>query len=881
MNFQHPTPPLNAEALLEELRGLHPSRACPRWAVLGPRYSGKTQFLQQFVELCRSGSDGRSPLPLYLDLRKVPLDAEDRMYRSVFQQLDLACRDLPFDVSAEGPPDGTGRFDHLIKDVLVKCQSRLALVVDHLDAVPQFFGRSLLRRFRLMVDQEGLYREFKNLCLLLAGSTSLFDLRRTGDSTFVVSSLIFPRPNESAWRSRVGSNGCVAETVHAKIRAETGGETMYLDLLFDALDPTLPLSEDLIERAVESLLDSRELPDAFHQIVLEIASDRELRSLVRDIASAPGRRVIRRDASPDIDRFCLSGVLVLRKEQSFAHYCFRNGIVGRFVRRLLEDEPTGYVRFPSVALLADVRTECYQSPEVYGTLKKLLSAWSTCVFHVQAPVAALLHVTYCGQKEVVWIDPAQRKALRASAMDAAPHPSVLHALKLAHETSPPHAAFGFDEQRFSFAIPFARPEASLDLVLTFPREAADGLNENALSHWLRLLDDCWPSLAAAALCELSAHFVRHLSGSVVPARKAPDEQETRIHWAPPFGIILDKPGECKHHLIERQPQQIERTVDDLNQRCLRMMMPGRTAADFGGELRGVASQLESFLESCPNLTPQLQIAGGDFVFISEESGLKLPIELLPVHSSYLALESRIARRIRNITPPATRRSFEACIRDLIEQGGTLKVLLAGADPRNSLPNLDGELRQLKDRIEVACDSIGLRSRISVVEPIEATLPAVGKSLEKSGPFHLFHFCGHGEQGLNPDESSLVLRGKHGEDDRVSCEKLRFMLHNHVLWLAYLSCCYGAAVHGSTGLDQQYVGTIQAVLAASVPNVVGFRWAVTDMGAYALALSFYEHLFSSERIFNPSDALWKARRSVAGDDDKRDAWASVLLVSQCG
>lgn len=66
-----------------------------------------------------------------------------------------------------------------------------------------------------------------------------------------------------------------------------------------------------------------------------------------------------------------------------------------------------------------------------------------------------------------------------------------------------------------------------------------------------------------------------------------------------------------------------------------------------------------------------------------------------------------------------------------------------------------------------------------------------------------------------------------------------------------------------------------MLAAGIPNVVGFRWAVTDVGAYALALKFYEHLLSSERIFNPSDAIWKARRSFAGDDDKGDAWASIM------
>jgi CHAT domain-containing protein len=255
--------------------------------------------------------------------------------------------------------------------------------------------------------------------------------------------------------------------------------------------------------------------------------------------------------------------------------------------------------------------------------------------------------------------------------------------------------------------------------------------------------------------------------------------------------------------------------------------------------------------------------------------------LLPVNTSHLGLESRVVRRLRDVGREPRPISFAAGIESLIETREPLKVLLAGADPRNSLESLDDELTKLKERIEVGCQALNLRCSVSVLAPMNATRAALEKRLEDTslGPFHIFHFCGHGTRGSNPDESSLVLRGSSGADDAVSCEKLRLMLQNRVLWMAYLSCCYGAATRGAIGIEQQYVGTIHAVLSAGIPAAIGFRWAVSDRGAYALARCFYEQLFALGQGLKPSQALWTARRNVAGDKYTRDAWASSLMVSQ--
>ncbi len=867
------------ETLIAELLALNPRHSCPRWAVLGPSYSGKTQFLKRFIEECNRDKHPRSPIPIYLDLKKVPLGPEEQMYRSVFRELDLACRDLSFQVNGEGPPDGTGRFDHFIKDLLTKADSRVGLVVDHLDSAPHYFARSLIRRFRLMVDQEDLHPEFKNLCVLVAGRTSLFDLRQTGDSAFIASNLIFPRHTGSILSQDVQLNNGTGKAVFDRLYEETGGEHLFVDLLFSNIDKRT-LTRRSIEVAIERLLANPQRHHLFHQIGLEIACHGDLRSLVQDLLSTKDGRIIHRDSAPDVDRFCLSGVVVLYKEQGLFYYRFRNGIVERFARKLLQDSTSG-LYFPPSARLAAVREASNSSRDIYSAVKEVLSAWNDCVFGIPSPTSVYLHIRFFDREGEFWRDLQRPRSRESQPTDKLPA-SALKAVRLANEGTDRRGAFGFDEETVSYAIPYARTEALLELVVCFRGSPVNNLSESALSHWLRLLDDCWPWLAASALAEMSNHFAVQLEQVRASAARVPEsDPDTRIHWMASEGILVDAPDQCRIHQLEGSAQKIENTLSDINQRCLTMMDNEPTAEKFGTDLRGIANQLLNLFENCPGLLEQVQKPGSNLVFMSDESGLRIPIELLPVNTSHLSLESRVVRRLRDIAREPEPISFAAGMSDLIERGEPLRVLLAGSDPRNSLANLDEELAKLKECLEVGCQAANLRCKISVLESINATCTALEKRLDDPnlGPFHIFHFCGHGTRGSNPDASSLVLHGTGGADDAVSGEKLRLMLQNRVLWMAYLSCCYGAASRGSIGIEQQYVGTIHAVLSAGIPAAIGFRWAVTDRGAYALARSFYEHLFAPEAPFNPSRALWRARRRVAGDKNTRDAWASSLMVSQ--
>ena len=74
--------------------------------------------------------------------------------------------------------------------------------------------------------------------------------------------------------------------------------------------------------------------------------------------------------------------------------------------------------------------------------------------------------------------------------------------------------------------------------------------------------------------------------------------------------------------------------------------------------------------------------------------------------------------------------------------------------------------------------------------------------------------------------------------------------------------------------------MEDLLAAGIPNVVGFRWAVSSRSAMVLAEEFYRVLFESPRGSDPANAMLHARRSAKGLPGVSDAWASSVLVTQC-
>jgi CHAT domain-containing protein len=211
----------------------------------------------------------------------------------------------------------------------------------------------------------------------------------------------------------------------------------------------------------------------------------------------------------------------------------------------------------------------------------------------------------------------------------------------------------------------------------------------------------------------------------------------------------------------------------------------------------------------------------------------------------------------------------------------LRVLLVASDVDGNLPRAADELRQVREHIQAGCDLIDLQPRFVTVPPEEASVKEVESQLIRNGPFQLFHYAGHARHpSEDPAASGIVLLGANNEPEVVTCRRLSRLLKGRGLWLVYLSSCQSSAASGSNlGLSPKYVGTMEAVVEAGVPNVVGFRCMVSDQGAFHLASEFYRQLFEIQTEKNLNLAMLEARRSVEDLPDRFDAWASAMLITQ--
>jgi hypothetical protein len=349
-------------------------------------------------------------------------------------------------------------------------------------------------------------------------------------------------------------------------------------------------------------------------------------------------------------------------------------------------------------------------------------------------------------------------------------------------------------------------------------------------------------------------------------------------------VSLEGPGTAFRFALPGDRKQVDRQIEDINDRCQDMMQRGRTAVEFQRRMQAVGAQFGDLLKGIGELQSHITSipAKSRFIAVSDAEGLKLPFELLPVSKSKLALQTGVARKISGMKiPNGEGKSLSVLVHSLLRTRQSLRVLLVASDVHGTLTNLTEEMEEVSERIRDGCDSMGLRSECELIKPPDASSAKIASFLESQQPFHLFHYSGHGEHvPTQSDASGIILRGAGRPGERVTTEQLRLLLEGKILWMAYLNCCYGGAASGESGsLSQQYTGTLDAVLSAGISNVVAFRWAISDKSARVLAVDFYSNLFAKKTCLDPTMSMLEARRKVAQTPAMSDAWAASILVDQ--
>jgi len=141
---------------------------------------------------------------------------------------------------------------------------------------------------------------------------------------------------------------------------------------------------------------------------------------------------------------------------------------------------------------------------------------------------------------------------------------------------------------------------------------------------------------------------------------------------------------------------------------------------------------------------------------------------------------------------------------------------------------------------------------------------------RAGPWHLFHFIGHGNFDRGADEGFIVLNDEEGKPQSLSATMLGRLLADHSpLHLVLLNSCEGAK-----GSERDIFSSISAILVRrGIPAVLAMQHKITDSAALEFSRAFYEALATG----TPVDAsVVEARKAVSIAMPNTIEWGTPVL-----
>ncbi|MBN1149057.1 MAG: SUMF1/EgtB/PvdO family nonheme iron enzyme [Anaerolineales bacterium] len=164
----------------------------------------------------------------------------------------------------------------------------------------------------------------------------------------------------------------------------------------------------------------------------------------------------------------------------------------------------------------------------------------------------------------------------------------------------------------------------------------------------------------------------------------------------------------------------------------------------------------------------------------------------------------------------------------------LRVLGVIADPQDQ-ERL--EVERERERLERALGDLQRRGAAALTWLENPDWRALLRALH-GGPWHIFHFIGHGGFDAQADQGLVVLTGDDGRSQPLSAVELARLLADHrPLRLAVLNACLGAY-----GGAHDLFSSVAAVLARrGLPAVLAMQYEITDRAAIEFSQAFYKAL----------------------------------------
>jgi len=198
----------------------------------------------------------------------------------------------------------------------------------------------------------------------------------------------------------------------------------------------------------------------------------------------------------------------------------------------------------------------------------------------------------------------------------------------------------------------------------------------------------------------------------------------------------------------------------------------------------------------------------------------------------------------------------------------LRILGMVASPKD-LPILN--IKTEKRRIEQALQGLQAQGLVELTWLEGQTWRHLQRAI-RHGPWHIFHFIGHGGFDTYKETGFVVLADECGNAKRLEAKQLGRLLGNHrKLRLTILNSCEGA--HESE--HDLFSSTASTLVRYGIPAVVAMQYAITDRAAIEFVRMFYEALSDNLPI---DEAIFEARLAVSMEIKNTIEWGTPVLYT---
>jgi formylglycine-generating enzyme required for sulfatase activity len=189
-----------------------------------------------------------------------------------------------------------------------------------------------------------------------------------------------------------------------------------------------------------------------------------------------------------------------------------------------------------------------------------------------------------------------------------------------------------------------------------------------------------------------------------------------------------------------------------------------------------------------------------------------------------------------------------------------------ASPRD-LEGLDVERE--RQRVEEAVASLQRDGLVAVTWLAGQTWRDLLRAM-RGGPWHIFHFIGHGGFDPQADEGVLALADDAGRSRLLTATELGMLLaDHHPLRLALLNACESA--QGSE--TDLFASTAATLIRRGLPAALAMQYEITDRAAIEFARTFYETLAEGRPV---GMAVAEARKAISLAVANTLEWGTPVL-----